>query len=109
MLECSFFFSGTPMMNCIDELFNLLKFLGHKEFENPKKLAEEYQGLPSVDQLPALHKLLKTYFLRRTKSQVNLGLPPMVNTYTKFGFGFIYFFSLFNFIILIRDLSFTIG
>ncbi|CAB4382994.1 unnamed protein product [Rhizophagus irregularis] len=69
--------TGTPMMNCIDELFNLLKFLGHKEFENPKKLAEEYQGLPTVDQLPALHKLLKTYFLRRTKSQVNLGLPPM--------------------------------
>jgi hypothetical protein len=73
-------------MNCIEELFNLLKFLGHKEFENPKKLAEEYQGLPSVDQLPALHKLLKTYFLRRTKSQVNLGLPPMVNTYTSFDF-----------------------
>ncbi|CAI2172775.1 10525_t:CDS:10 [Funneliformis geosporum] len=69
--------TGTPMMNCIDELFNLLKFLGHKEFENPKELAEEYQGLPSADQLPALHKLLKSYFLRRTKSQVNLGLPPM--------------------------------
>ena len=69
------------MMNCIDELFNLLKFLGHKEFANPKELAEEYQGLPTADQLPALHKLLKCYFLRRTKSQVNLGLPPMVNTY----------------------------
>ncbi|CAG8659168.1 10261_t:CDS:2, partial [Racocetra fulgida] len=43
-----------------------------------KELAEQYQGLPSVEQLPALHKLLKNYFLRRTKSQVNIELPPMV-------------------------------
>ncbi|CAG8606209.1 11842_t:CDS:10, partial [Acaulospora colombiana] len=69
--------TGTPLMNKIDELFNLLNFLGHKEFSDPKKLAEEYQGLPSAEQLPALHKLLKRYFLRRTKSQVDLGLPPM--------------------------------
>ncbi|CAG8461804.1 10270_t:CDS:2 [Diversispora eburnea] len=52
-----------------DELFNLLHFLGHKEFSKPKELAEEYQGLPSAEQLPALHKLLKRYFLRRTKNQ----------------------------------------
>ncbi|CAG8601442.1 2670_t:CDS:10, partial [Acaulospora morrowiae] len=69
--------TGTPLMNKIDELFNLLNFLGHKEFSDPKKLAEEYQGLPSAEQLPALHKLLKRYFLRRTKNQVDLGLPPM--------------------------------
>ncbi|CAG8786178.1 16161_t:CDS:10, partial [Gigaspora margarita] len=69
--------TGTPLMNSIDELFNLLHFLGHEAFKNPKELAEQYQGLPSAEQLPALHKLLKNYFLRRTKSQVNIELPPM--------------------------------
>ncbi|CAG8456212.1 5567_t:CDS:10 [Dentiscutata erythropus] len=69
--------TGTPLMNSIDELFNLLHFLGHEAFKNPKELAEQYQGLPSLEQLPALHKLLKNYFLRRTKSQVNIELPPM--------------------------------
>jgi SNF2 family DNA or RNA helicase len=68
---------GTPLQNNIEELFNLMNFLGLEDFEDPKEMAEAYGDL-NKEQLEQLHVKLKPYFLRRTREQVLHFLPPKV-------------------------------
>ena len=65
------------MQNNIEELFNLMNFLGLEDFEDPKEMAEAYGDL-NKEQLEQLHVKLKPYFLRRSREQVLGFLPPKV-------------------------------
>ena len=66
--------TGTPLQNNKRELFNLLQFIDSSK--NAAQLDEEYQEI-TAENLPVLHKMLRPYFLRRTKAQVLHFLPPM--------------------------------
>ncbi|KAI5851862.1 P-loop containing nucleoside triphosphate hydrolase protein [Tricharina praecox] len=67
--------SGTPLQNNPRELFNMLQFLNPKDM-NAQGLEDEF-GIPTVENVPKLHTLIRPYFLRRTKAQVLTDLPPM--------------------------------
>ncbi|KAK3301332.1 uncharacterized protein B0H64DRAFT_438415 [Chaetomium fimeti] len=66
--------TGTPLQNNKRELFNLLQFI------NPtvraERLDEQFAQITS-ENLPELHRLIRPYFLRRTKAEVLTFLPPM--------------------------------
>ncbi|ORY65415.1 PHD/FYVE-zinc-finger like domain-containing protein [Pseudomassariella vexata] len=66
--------TGTPLQNNKRELFNLMQFID--ENLSAEKLDEKYQDL-TKDKIAELHKLIRPYFLRRTKAQVLKFLPPM--------------------------------
>jgi len=66
--------TGTPLQNNARELFNLLQFLDRSM--NAAELEAEYADL-TQDNVPELHKMLRNFFLRRTKAQVLTFLPPM--------------------------------
>ncbi|KNC98438.1 uncharacterized protein SPPG_06143 [Spizellomyces punctatus DAOM BR117] len=73
--------TGTPLQNNVRELFNLLCFLDPVKFSSPKEWEEKYETDELNDEsMKELHELLQPYFLRRTKSDVNLKLPPKVET-----------------------------
>ncbi|KAG9294994.1 hypothetical protein G9A89_017788 [Geosiphon pyriformis] len=71
----SILLTGTPLQNNIEELFNLMNFLGLEDFHDPRLMAQEYEEF-SKEKLDELHEKLKPYFLRRTKEQVLGFLPP---------------------------------
>jgi chromodomain-helicase-DNA-binding protein 4 len=56
------------------ELFNLLQFIDPSR--HAESLDEKYEVL-TKENIPELHKLIRPYFLRRTKVQVLKFLPPM--------------------------------
>jgi chromodomain-helicase-DNA-binding protein 4 len=66
--------TGTPLQNNKRELFNLLQFVDPGQ--NAEELDLQYAEL-TKENIPELHKLIKPYFLRRTKAQVLKFLPPM--------------------------------
>ncbi|ESZ92582.1 hypothetical protein SBOR_7042 [Sclerotinia borealis F-4128] len=66
--------TGTPLQNNKRELFNLLQFLDGSI--DAAKLDEKYAEL-TKENLPELHKLIRPFFLRRTKREVLKFLPPM--------------------------------
>lgn len=66
--------TGTPLQNNIDELFNLLFFLGIRESNDSTEWKEKYETL-EADNIGELHKEIQPYFLRRTRKQ-ELDLPP---------------------------------
>lgn len=66
--------TGTPMQNNPRELFNLLQFLD--ESFDAVALDLEYAQL-TKENVPQLHNLIRSFFLRRTKAQVLTFLPPM--------------------------------
>ncbi|KAH9900270.1 PHD/FYVE-zinc-finger like domain-containing protein [Xylariomycetidae sp. FL2044] len=73
-IPCRILLTGTPLQNNKRELFNLLQFIDTKN--NAEELDAKYAEL-TKENLPELHKLIKPYFLRRTKVQVLKFLPPM--------------------------------
>ncbi|CAJ2503257.1 Uu.00g106510.m01.CDS01 [Anthostomella pinea] len=73
-IPCRILLTGTPLQNNKRELFTLLQFIDPKN--NAEALDAKYAEL-TQDNLPELHKLIKPYFLRRTKAQVLKFLPPM--------------------------------
>lgn len=66
--------TGTPLQNNARELFNLLQFLD--DSFDAAALEIEYATL-TKENVPALHTLIRPFFLRRTKAQVLTFLPPM--------------------------------
>ncbi|KAI1270555.1 PHD/FYVE-zinc-finger like domain-containing protein [Xylariaceae sp. FL1019] len=73
-IPCRILLTGTPLQNNKRELFNLLQFI------DPQRDAEELDTRYAVltkENLPELHKLIRPYFLRRTKAQVLKFLPGM--------------------------------
>ncbi|KAL1455192.1 hypothetical protein WDU94_009303 [Cyamophila willieti] len=87
--------TGTPLQNNLKELWSLLKFVQPSntfEFDKFEKLvagklssltAENIDDVTEasvdpgvVDILDTLHNILKPFFLRRTKQDVDLNLPP---------------------------------
>ncbi|KAI0148688.1 PHD/FYVE-zinc-finger like domain-containing protein [Xylariaceae sp. FL1272] len=73
-IPCRILLTGTPLQNNKRELFNLLHFI------DPQRNAEELDARYAVltkENLPELHKLIRPYFLRRTKAQVLKFLPGM--------------------------------
>ena len=80
--------TGTPLQNNLHELWSLLNFLlpdlfsSSEDFDEWFKLGAE-EGLTTsqieeknVKMVQRLHKILKPFLLRRTKSEVERGLPP---------------------------------
>ncbi|EGO30851.1 hypothetical protein SERLADRAFT_444458 [Serpula lacrymans var. lacrymans S7.9] len=66
--------TGTPLNNNMRELFNLMNFLDPQDWNDLERLEKEYQEL-NEDLIKQLHNRLRSYFLRRIKSEV-LQLPP---------------------------------
>ncbi|EFX02516.1 chromatin remodeling complex subunit [Grosmannia clavigera kw1407] len=66
--------TGTPLQNNKRELFNLLQFVDSNN--DAAELDERYSDI-TAENLPELHKLIRPYFLRRTKAEVLKFLPPM--------------------------------
>ncbi|KAH8670893.1 PHD/FYVE-zinc-finger like domain-containing protein [Xylariales sp. PMI_506] len=66
--------TGTPLQNNKRELFNLLQFVDSSL--DAAELDARYEEL-SKENIRELHKLIRPYFLRRTKAQVLKFLPPM--------------------------------
>ena len=66
--------TGTPLQNNKRELFNLIQFVDSSN--NAAELDETYATI-TAENLPELHKLIRPYFLRRTKAEVLKFLPPM--------------------------------
>jgi len=71
---CRILLTGTPLQNNKRELFNLLQFIDPDN--DAQALDIKYAEL-NKENLPELHKLIRPYFLRRTKAQVLHFLPPM--------------------------------
>ena len=71
--------SGTPLMNRIDDLFNLLVAIKHPVAKDKKNFLSRYQNYFSKapQNVHELGELLGTVMLRRMKSEV-LDLPPKV-------------------------------
>ncbi len=66
--------TGTPLQNNKRELFNLLQFI---DSENKAEELDRKYSQITGENLPELHKLIRPYFLRRTKAEVLKFLPPM--------------------------------
>ncbi|XP_062451236.1 chromodomain-helicase-DNA-binding protein 1-like isoform X2 [Rhea pennata] len=70
--------TGTPIQNCLQELYSLLSLIDPDIFprEQVKEFVEYYQGVEKESE-PAkeLHNLLQPFLLRRVKSEVAAELP----------------------------------
>lgn len=66
--------TGTPLQNNKRELFNLLQFVDSSN--DAIQLDKTYDTI-TAENLTELHKLIRPYFLRRTKAEVLGFLPPM--------------------------------
>ncbi|KAL3857047.1 hypothetical protein ACJMK2_011746, partial [Sinanodonta woodiana] len=69
--------TGTPVQNNLDELYSLLSFVHSERFPAWKreKFLNKYSNVDEEEDVSELHKLLKPYLLRRTKSAVLKDLP----------------------------------
>ncbi|KAJ1951925.1 hypothetical protein EC988_003832, partial [Linderina pennispora] len=67
--------TGTPLQNRLGELFNLMAFIGAKEFDNVEMLEEKYKD-PTSGDIAEIQDMIRPYFLRRIKDDVLTKLPP---------------------------------
>ena len=99
--------TGTPLQNNLHELWALLNFLmpdifssssdfddwfgmgsnkeGDEEGEENKEKMEEEAEERNAEIVQQLHRILKPFLLRRTKSEVERSLPPKKEIYIKVG------------------------
>lgn len=63
------------MQNSIDELWVLLHFLDSQSFDSLEEFQAKFGDLKRKEDVDALHSLLKPYFLRRMKGDVEKDLP----------------------------------
>lgn len=75
--------TGTPLQNNLHELYALLSYLHPDVFTTsaPFDAAFDLQThTVHADQLEAAHHMLAPLYLRRLKREVELGMPPLVET-----------------------------
>ena len=79
--------TGTPIPNSVNELVSQLEILGRMEdFQGVRRFLERYAGpqrkpwgmtYNGTTRLDELHRRLSTFWVRRTKKEVAIDLPPM--------------------------------
>jgi len=62
----------------MNELWSLLNFIEPTVFDSEASFIEQFGNLVDVKQVQELHSLLRPYFLRRVKSDVEKNIPPKV-------------------------------
>ncbi|KAL4421455.1 hypothetical protein ABPG75_010746 [Micractinium tetrahymenae] len=75
--------TGTPLQNNLHELYALLSYLLPDVFTTSQPFDDAFNlSLHKVDvaQLEAAHAMLQPFMLRRLKQEVELGMPPLVET-----------------------------
>lgn len=82
--------TGTPLQvgiqrdcegqNNMSELWSLLNFIEPTTFSSEMDFINRYGNLTYANQVASLHQLLRPYFLRRVKSDVEKNIPPKTET-----------------------------
>jgi chromodomain-helicase-DNA-binding protein 7 len=80
-----FLLTGTPVQNNTKELFTLLNYIEPLRFRSMEILLEKFGDLKNADQVQALQTLLRPYFLRRLKEDVENSIPPLEETVVEVG------------------------
>ena len=60
----------------MNELWSLLNFIEPSKFSSEMDFINRFGTLTDVNQVTELHQLLRPYFLRRVKSDVEKNIPP---------------------------------
>lgn len=76
--------SGTPLQNNLKELWSLLTFILPELFQLDdiflstleQKIENEIMEKQRLQYIQHLHKILRPFILKRTKSEVNCQIPP---------------------------------
>ena len=80
-----FLLTGTPLQNNTKELFTLLNYIEPLKFRLMDQLLEKFGDLKDAQQVRSLLYLLKPYFLRRLKDEVEDSIPPLEETVVEVG------------------------
>lgn len=80
-----FLLTGTPVQNNTKELFTLLNYIEPLRFRSMDLLLEKFGDLKNADQVQNLLILLRPYFLRRLKEEVENSIPPLEETVVEVG------------------------
>ena len=64
----------------MSELWSLLNFIEPTTFSSEMDFINRYGNLTYANQVASLHQLLRPYFLRRVKSDVEKNIPPKTET-----------------------------
>jgi hypothetical protein len=80
-----FLLTGTPVQNNTKELFTLLNYIEPLRFRSMDVLLEKFGELKEANQVQALLTLLRPYFLRRLKEEVEDSIPPLEETVVEVG------------------------
>ena len=62
----------------MNELWSLLSFIEPSKFASENEFISRFGNLTDANQVADLHTLLRPYFLRRVKSDVEKNIPPKV-------------------------------
>ena len=62
----------------MSELWSLLNFIEPTKFNSEAEFINRFGNLIDANQVSQLHMLLRPYFLRRVKSDVEKNIPPKV-------------------------------
>lgn len=62
----------------MNELWSLLNFIEPTTFASEAEFINRFGNLTDANQVAALHSLLRPFFLRRVKSDVEKNIPPKV-------------------------------
>lgn len=80
-----FLLTGTPIQNNTKELFTLLNYIEPLRFRSMDLLLEKFGDLKDAEQVKSLLTILKPYFLRRLKDEVEDSIPPLEETIVEVG------------------------
>lgn len=80
-----FLLTGTPVQNNTKELFTLLNYIEPLRFRGMDALMENFGDLKNASQVQALQTLLRPFFLRRLKEEVEDSIPPLEETVVEVG------------------------
>lgn len=64
----------------MSELWSLLNFIEPTSFASENDFISRFGNLTDASQVSDLHSLLRPYFLRRVKSDVEKNIPPKVRS-----------------------------
>lgn len=80
-----FLLTGTPIQNNTKELFTLLNYIEPLKFRQMDLLLEKFGDLKDAAQVKSLLTILKPFFLRRLKDEVEDSIPPLEETVVEVG------------------------